>query len=121
MSEALNTFFEACSVTDAAEQSTKIAASCSPDVTYSDPRSDARLDGQTAMSDYVDMFSANAPGWTTHVVSSDDTSGFARSIIAFGGRGPDGYEIVQHGTYFSDSEHGKLTMMPGFVGTGAVE
>ena len=121
MSEALNTFFEAWNVTDAAEQSTKIAASCSPDVTYSDPRSGARLDGQTAVSDYVGMFSANAPGWTAHVVSSDDINGYARSIVAFGGMGPDGSEMVQHGTYFSDSADGKLTMMPGFVGTGAVE
>jgi hypothetical protein len=121
MSDALNTFFEAWSVTDAAERSAKIAASCSPEITYSDPRSGARLAGHAAVSDYVGMFSANASGWTARVVSSDDINGYARSIVAFGGMGPNGSEMVQLGTYFSDSADGKLTMMPGFVGTGAAE
>ncbi|MCF2869618.1 nuclear transport factor 2 family protein [Octadecabacter sp. G9-8] len=121
MSDALTTFFEAWSITDATERSAKIAAACSADITYSDPRSGGRLAGHDAVSDYVAMFSANAPGWTASVVSSDEVNGYARSIVAFGGMGPDGSLMVQHGTYFSDAADGKLTMIAGFVGTGAPE
>lgn len=119
MSDALTTFFDAWSITDASERSAKIAATCVDDVTYSDPRSGGRLTGQAAVSDYVGMFSANAPGWTATVVSSDDVNGYARTIVAFGGQGPDGSTMVQHGTYFSDTDDGKLKMIAGFVGTGA--
>ena len=118
MSDALTNFFEAWSITDASERSAKIATSCAPDVTYSDPRSDGRLTGHDAVSDYVGMFSANAPGWTATIVSSDDVNGYARTIVAFGGKGPDGTEMVQHGTYFSESTDGKLSLIAGFVGTG---
>jgi hypothetical protein len=121
MSDALITFFDAWSVTDATERSEKIAASCSPNISYSDPRSGDRLTGHAAVSDYVGIFSANAPGWTASVVSSDEVNGYARTVVAFGGKGPDGSEMVQHGTYFSDATDGKLSMIAGFVGTGATE
>ena len=120
MSDAIPTFFEAWSITDATARVAKIAASCAPDITYSDPRSGGRLTGQAAVSEYVAMFSANAPGWTASVVSSDVVNGYARTVVAFGGMGPDGSERVQHGTYFSDSTDDKLTMIAGFVGTGAI-
>lgn len=121
MTDAITTFFDAWSETDADARAAKIAASCAPDVTYSDPRSGARLAGQAAVSDYVGMFSANAPGWTASVISSDVVNGYARTIVAFGGKGPDGSDMVQHGTYFSDTRDEKLTMIAGFVGTGAPE
>lgn len=120
MSDALNTFFDAWSITDPDARTAKIAASTSSDITYSDPRSGGRLAGQSAVSDYVGMFSTNAPGWSAKVVSSDEVNGYARTIVAFGGMGPDGSEMTQHGTYFSDADkNGKLSMIAGFVGTGA--
>lgn len=120
MSDALTTFFDAWSITDAAARSAKVVTVCTPDITYSDPRSGGRLAGQDAVAEYVGMFSANAPGWTAKVISSDVVNGYARTIVAFGGMGPDGSEMMQHGTYFSDSDAtGKLVMIAGFVGTGA--
>lgn len=122
MSDALNTFFDAWGTADADTRASKVADATTPDITYSDPRSGRRLEGQSAVADYVGMFSANAPGWTATVVSSDDVNGYARTIVAFGGLGPDGTRMTQHGTYFSESDAaGKLMMIAGFVGTGAVE
>ncbi len=119
MTDALTTFFDAWGTAEPDARNAMIAQATSTDVTYSDPRSGARLAGQSAVAEYVGMFSANAPGWTAKVVSSDDVNGYIRAIVAFGGMGPDGSEMVQHGTYFCDVVDGKLTMMAGFVGTGA--
>ncbi len=119
MSDAITTFFDAWSETDSAARSALIASATTPEVTYSDPRSGGRLAGQDAVSEYVGMFSANAQRWTASVLSSDEVNGYARTIVAFGGKGPDGSEMVQHGTYFSDADDsGKLVMIAGFVGTG---
>lgn len=122
MSDALTTFFDAWGTADADTRAQMIADATRDDVTYSDPRSGGRLAGHAAVAEYVGMFSANAPGWTAKVVTSDAVNGYSRSIIAFGGMGPDGSEMVQHGTYFADHDDtGKLTMIAGFVGTGTVE
>ena len=121
MSDALNTFFEAWGTADAEARAALIEQACTADVTYSDPRSGARLAGVGAVAEYVGMFSANAPGWTAKVVSSDDVNGYLRGIVAFGGMGPDGSEMVQHGTYFCDTTDGKLSMIAGFVGLGSIE
>jgi len=119
MSDPIDTFFAAWSETDADKRAALIASATAPDVTYSDPRSGGRLAGQSALSDYVGMFSANAPGWTAKVVSSDAVNGYARTLVAFGGMGPDGAEMTQHGTYFSETDNtGNLVMIAGFVGTG---
>ena len=119
MADSLTTFFDAWGTADAAARKDMIADATTADVTYSDPRSGSRLSGQDAVADYVGMFSANAPGWTAKVVSSDEINGYSRSIIAFGGMGPDGTEMTQHGTYFCETVDGKLSMIAGFVGTGA--
>ena len=88
----------------------------------SDPRSGARLDTVGAIAEYVSMFSASAPGWTAKVVKSDEVNGYIRAVVAFGGTGPDGNEMVQHGTYFADTDNdGKLTLIAGFVGLGTLE
>jgi len=88
MSDALTTFFDAWSETDATKRSAMIAASTTPQMTYSDPRSGARLVGHDDISEYVGM-------------------------------GPDGTEMTQHGTYFSEADDaGKLLMIAGFVGLG---
>lgn len=120
MSDATHTFFEAWGTADAEARSALIAQATSADVSYSDPRSGGRLTGQDAVAEYVGMFSANAPGWTASVVSADNVNGYIRAIVAFGGMGPDGTEMTQHGTYFCDQDDaGRLIMIAGFVGTGA--
>lgn len=120
MSDAITTFFDAWSETDPKARRALIDDSFAPGGIYSDPRSGARLDDNGAISDYVGMFSANAPGWTASVEKSDDVNGYHRVIVAFGGKGPDGTEMVQHGTYFATlDDGGKLTLLAGFVGTGA--
>ena len=119
MSDALTTFFDAWSETDATKRAEMIAKSTTPNATYSDPRSGARLAGHDAIAEYVGMFSANAPGWTAQVITTDTVNDYARTAVAFGGMGPDGSEMTQHGTYFSEAEDdGKLTMIAGFVGLG---
>lgn len=120
MSIALNTFFDAWGTADADARHAKIAESCAADCTYSDPRSGSRLSGVDAIAEYVGMFSANAPGWTASVTSCDVVNDYARAIVAFAGLWPDGTEMAQHGTYFADiDDSGKITMIAGFVGTGA--
>jgi hypothetical protein len=52
------------------------------------------------------------------VVSSDKTGNFTRATVAFGGMGPDGKEMVQHGQYFVEMEGELILRMVGFVGTG---
>ncbi|MCY4180302.1 MAG: hypothetical protein OXD48_08520, partial [Litoreibacter sp.] len=89
--------------------------------TYADPRSEGVLIGPAAIAGYVNMFSANAPGWTAKVVKTDETAGSLRATVAFGGMGPDGPEMVQHGQYFADFDGERITRMIGFVGTGAPE
>jgi hypothetical protein len=44
-----------------------------------------------------------------------------RATVAFGGMGPDGKEMVQHGQYFADMESDKIARMVGFVGIGEPE
>jgi hypothetical protein len=120
MSDALNTFFSAWSETDADARRALIDASVSESGIYFAPRSGARLDTSAAIADYDGMFSANAPGWTATVEPADDVSGYSRARVAFGGKGPDGTEMVQHGGYSCDADaDGKLTLIAGFVGTGA--
>ncbi len=122
MENALNTFFGAWSETDADARLSMIRDACSSEAVYSDPRSGTTLTSLSDIADYVGNFSVNAPGWTAKVVSFDNVNGFGRAIIAFGGKGPDGSEMVQNGTYFLQSDdNGKLTLLAGFVGTGAQE
>ena len=117
MSDALDTFFAAWAETDADKRAAMIAEACSEGCTYSDPRSGARLTSGDAIADYVGMFSANAPGWTAKVETSDVVNGYIRAKVAFGGMGPDGSEMIQHGTYFAEANvDGKLTLIAGFVG-----
>ncbi|MEM9580578.1 MAG: nuclear transport factor 2 family protein [Pseudomonadota bacterium] len=121
MSTAIETFFDAWGLSDDAARRSSIEASFAGDGTYADPRSQGVLSGADAIAEYVNMFSANAPGWTAKVVKSDEIAGSVRATVAFGGTGPDGNEMVQHGQYFIDMNGGKIARMVGFVGTGAPE
>lgn len=113
---ALDLFFSAWSETDAATRKALISQAITDDATYSDPRSGARLTGLAAISDYVGMFSASAPGWTATVVASDVINDYARATVSFSGTGPDGTQVVQTGTYFADLSGDKIKALAGFVG-----
>lgn len=120
MSDALKDFFAAWAETDAKARKALIEGALALDATYSDPRSGGRLSGATAIADYVGMFSANAPGWAAKVSEVDEVNDYLRAVVTFGGPGPDGNEMVQTGTYFTEIDQiGKLIYLAGFVGTGA--
>jgi len=117
---AIDTFFDAWGESDATTRAKMISEAVEEDVIYADPRSPDPMHGIDALSAYVGMFSANAPGWTARVVSSDTTATVTRATVAFGGKGPDGSDMVQHGQYFIEGGD-KLARIIGFVGTGAPE
>jgi len=121
MSGAIETFFASWGMADDADRARAIASAFAPAGTYADPRSDGVLTGPEAVAAYVNMFSANAPGWTAEVVAQSATQGSTRATVAFGGEGPDGTEMVQHGQYFVDMEGDKIARMTGFAGLGAPE
>ncbi len=117
MTDALDTFFSAWAETDAAKRRDLIAAAVAPTATYSDPRSGSRLSGIDAIADYVGMFSANAPGWRAEVSARDTVNGYCRAVVVFGGPGPDGQDIAQHGTYIADlNADGTIVSLAGFAG-----
>ncbi len=119
---ALETFFEAWGMGDDGPRSEAIDAAMAGAFVYSDPRSGERITDKAALIAYVGQFSANAPGWTATVVKTEEANGFARAIVAFGGKGPDGSEMVQHGTYFAETDgEGRITTLAGFVGLGTLE
>jgi len=118
---AVETFFSAWGMDNDADRLAAISGVYAGGGTYADPRSPSVLEGAEAIAAYVNMFSANAPGWTASVVKSDEIAGSVRATVAFGGKGPDGSEMVQHGQYFVDMDGDKITRMVGFVGTGAPE
>lgn len=118
MSESIVTFFDAWQLELADARLAKIVSAVTADVEYADPRAPEAIKGVEALSEYVAMFSANAPGWTAKVQLSDTVAGVTRVTVAFGGQGPDGKEMVQHGQYFVEMEGDLISRMIGFVGTG---
>ena len=121
MTDAITRFFDAWGMTEDTARTRTIREVVSADGTYADPRAPEALTGPDAIAAYVAMFSANAPGWTARVVKSDQTADTVRVTVAFGGKGPDGSDMVQHGQYFARLLEGKIVDMVGFVGTGAPE
>ena len=121
MTDAIAAFFDAWGETEAAPRRAAIATAMAEGFTYIDPRAPDAITDLDGLSDYVGMFSANAPGWTAKVVKDDEKLGYVRATVAFGGMGPDGKEMVQHGQYFAQMTEGKIATLVGFVGTGAPE
>ncbi len=121
MSDAISTFFAAWELEDAAARLDKITQAVSANVQYDDPRTQETLQGVDALNEYVGMFSANAPGWSAKVVGTDATAGTFRANVAFGGKGPDGNEMIQMGQYFVEMDGDLISRMVGFVGTGTLE
>ena len=89
---------------------------------YADPRAPEPITDLDGLVGYVGMFSANAPGWQAAVIKTDTTGAHARVAVRFGGPGPDGTEVVQHGQYFVRlSDAGLIELIIGFVGFGEPE
>lgn len=118
MSDPISTFFDAWQLESADERLQKITSAVTASIQYDDPRTPNTLNGIDALSEYVGMFSANAPGWSAKVVDTSVTAGMTRATVAFGGAGPDGKEIVQMGQYFIETDGDLISRMVGFVGTG---
>jgi hypothetical protein len=119
MSDPISTFFDAWQLESACARHEKITSAVAANIHYADPRTPQTLKGIDALSEYVGMFNANAPGWSAKVIVSDTTAGMTRVTVAFGGLGPDGNEMVQHGQYFVETDGDLISRMVGFVGTGA--
>ena len=96
----------------------KISSAVTKSIRYDDPRTPETLNGIEALSNYVAMFSVNAPGWSAKVVKSDTISSITRVTVAFSGMGSDGSQQVQLGQYFVEKEGDLVSRMVGFVGTG---
>ena len=118
MADCIRTFFAAWQIEEAEPRIAKISSAVTENIRYDDPRTPETLIGIKALSDYLAMFSASAPGWSAKVVKSDTISGVTRVTVAFGGTGPDGSEQVQLGQYFVEKEGDRISRMVGFVGTG---
>ena len=119
MDDSIMAFFDAWEMTAAQPRLEKIAGAVTDSVRYADPRSPEEIEGAVALSEYVGMFSAGAPGWSAKVVKSDTQAGVTRVTVAFGGPGPDGNNVEQLGQYFVEKDGERITRMIGFVGTGS--
>ncbi len=120
-SDPISTFFDAWKLESAGARLEKITSVVAANIQYDDPRTSQTIKGIDALSEYVGMFSANAPGWSANVVARDTTVGMTRATVAFSGLGPDGNEMVQHGQYFVERGGEKISRMVGFVGISAEE
>lgn len=118
MADPITTFFDAWQCTASEQRLEKLDQSVKDKIKYDDPRTPQTIDGKTALNEYVGMFSANAPGWSAQVVGCDTTAGMTRATVAFGGKGPDGKDMIQHGQYFIETEDGLISRMVGFAGIG---
>lgn len=119
MTDQIDTFFGAWQLESGEEQLERITSAVSQSFVYVDPRTPEPITSISALSEYVGMFSANAPGWSAKVVASDTIAGMTRATVAFSGKGPDGTEQTQLGQYFVESDGDLITRMVGFVGIGA--
>lgn len=118
MSDSVVTFFEAWQIEEAESRLEKLGSALAEDIRYNDPRTPETLIGIDAVSSYLAVFSANAPGWSAKVVKSDTVGNITRVTVAFSGIGPDGSQQVQLGQYFVEHEGDLVSRMVGFVGTG---
>ena len=121
MSDPITTFFDAWQLDAADARLEKITSAVAPGVQYADPRTPEPISGIDALSEYVGMFSANAPGWSASVVKHDTMAGVVRVTVAFGGDGPDGKPMRQLGQYFIEMSDDRISRMIGFASTGAVD
>ena len=116
MTDCISTFFEAWQIDADSTRKDKISGAVVNSVQYDDPRTEETLIGLEALCDYIGMFTQNAPGWSAKVVAKDTISNYSRVTVAFGGPGPDGVDLVQHGQYFVHVVDERIAKMVGFAG-----
>lgn len=121
MSEAIANFFAAWQITDAEARLAQVKSAMATQFEYLDPRTSNAIKDLAKMNRYLGMFSANAPGWSAKLASSDTTGDVTRALVAFSGVGQDGKLQVQYGQYFVEHEGELISRMVGFVGTGKPE
>jgi len=121
MSDCITTFFEAWGIDDEELRLAKINSAVTENIQYDDPRTPDSLNSIEVLSNYVAMFSENAPGWLAKVVKADTIAGITRVTVAFEGVGPDGSQQVQFGQYFVEKDGDLVSRMVGFVGTGELD
>jgi len=121
MLDPISHFFDAWQLESPDARLEKITSAVTQNIQYDDPRTPQTVKGIDALSEYVGMFSANAPGWVAKVIGSNTTAGMTRTTVAFSGMGPNGTEMVQLGQYFVETEGDLISRMVGFVGTGEQE
>jgi hypothetical protein len=118
MTDNIKIFFDAWALDDPVLRLEKIKQSVAESIRYDDPRTQNTVTGIQELSNYVGMFSANAPGWQAKVVKSDNIADITRVTVAFSGQGPDGVISTQLGQYFVEKHDDLISRMVGFVGTG---
>ncbi len=119
MTDPIDTFFGAWQLESEDERLETITSAVASSIVYVDPKTQKPITGINALSDYVGMFSTNAPGWSAKVVVSDKTAGMTRATVVFSGTGPDGKEQAQLGQYFVELDGDLICRMVGFVGIGS--
>lgn len=119
MTDQIDTFFSAWQVESQEERLEIITNTVASSIVYVDPQTPEPITSIGALSEYVGMFSANAPGWSAKVVVSDKIAGMTRATVAFSGKGSDGTVQTQLGQYFVESDGDLISRMVGFVGIGA--
>ena len=119
MTDQIDTFFSAWQLESPEQILKNISDSVASNIVYVDPRTPEPITSVSALSEYVGMFAANAPGWTAKVVASDTVGGVTRATVAFSGKGPDGKDQKQLGQYFVELDGDLISRMVGFVGIGA--
>ena len=95
MTDQIDTFFSAWQLESREDRLERITNTVAPSIVYVDPRTPEPITSIAALSEYIGMFSANAPGWSAKVVVSDTIAGITRATVAFSGKGPDGTKQTQ--------------------------
>ena len=118
MSQALNDFFAAWTMTEDEGRDDKIASAFGDSVYYADPRTEAPITELTALCAYVAQFLPMCPPGAKVQVADpvDEKNGHARATVHF----VMSEEMKQTGQYFADLDSdGKILRLVGFVGKGA--
>ena len=118
MSQSLNDFFAAWTLTADQGRDEKIVSAFGDSVYYSDPRVEAPITDIAALCAYVSEFLPMCPPGAQVSVADpvDAKHGHVRATVHF----VMSESMKQTGQYFADvDENGKLKRLVGFVGKGA--
>ncbi|MBT8104473.1 MAG: hypothetical protein KJN88_02445, partial [Gammaproteobacteria bacterium] len=68
MTDRIDAFFGAWQLESREERLETITSTVAPSIVYVDPRTPKPITSISALSEYVGMFTAKAPGWSAKVV-----------------------------------------------------